>query len=67
MRRVVKKYFFADPDKKVGDLVTDQLGQEFRVVEVSETEITLELVYVLNRRRGNDYKRGIYKEMEGLV
>lgn len=46
MRRVVKKYFFADPDKKVGDLVTDQLGQEFRVVEVSETEITLELVYV---------------------
>lgn len=46
MRRIVKKYFFADPDKKVGDLVSDQLGQMFEVVAVSDEDITLEKVNI---------------------
>ncbi len=46
MIKKVSKWCFGDPDKKIGDRVTDQLGQEFRVVEVSEEEITLERVYV---------------------
>ena len=46
MKKKVDKWCFADPDKKIGDIVNDQLGQVFRVIEVSEKEITLEQVDV---------------------
>jgi len=46
MKKKVDKWCFADPDKKIGDIVNDQLGQVFRVIEVSEKEITLERVDV---------------------
>jgi hypothetical protein len=46
MRKKVDKWCFADLDKKVGDIVNDQLGQTFRVIAVSEKDITLEQVDV---------------------
>lgn len=46
MIKTVKKYLFSNPDKKIGDLVYDQFDQEFKVIAVSSTHITLELVGV---------------------
>ena len=46
MRTNVDKWCFADPDKKVGDIVNDQLGQTLRVIAVSEKAIKLEQVDV---------------------
>jgi hypothetical protein len=44
MIKKVKKYCFGNPDKKIGDVVCDQLGQEFKVVKITDNEIHLERV-----------------------
>jgi hypothetical protein len=46
MIKTVKKYLFADPNKKVGDIVNDQFDQQFKVIAVSDTDITIEHIDV---------------------